>query len=203
MKHFILIRYNWKLYTENPYNIEDKDEYMTKRFPLFLRTCESLDNQTNQNFKAIVVLDITTPEKYLEPILEEVEKRGWFACYKHPAIFIKKELKIIDEWLITSRLDNDDEYYPEFVEVIQSEFRQKTEIIDVGFERVRKDTTITHNISIPISPFITLVEKHKEPHTVLCWEHTEAYHKYGGRKINRILAKQYIHGTNAYYERNR
>lgn len=174
---------------------------MESRFPLFLRCIDSLDKQTCKNFQVIVVLDIETPEKYLDPILHEIEKRDWLACYIHPAIFMKKELGIGSEWIITSRLDNDDEYYPEFVETIQSEFRQRTEIIDIGFERVRKDTTIAHNLSIPMSPFISLVENHKAPHTVLCWEHSEAHHKYGGRKINRILAKQHIHGNNAYFER--
>ncbi len=56
-EHYILVRYNRRLYSENPYNIENRSEYMLKRFPLFLRMCESLDNQTSQNFKVIVALD--------------------------------------------------------------------------------------------------------------------------------------------------
>lgn len=201
-EHFVLLRYNRQLYTDNPYKIEDPDEYMRKRFPLFLRCVASLDNQTCDWFKVIVSLDKNTPAKFLEPILEEIEKRRWMACYTHHAIFLRKQVELTEDTLITSRLDNDDEYYPEFIETIQNESIGYRGVLDVGFERCKKECR-HYNISRPASPFISLVEPTKDFKTVLSGEHSTLYKKYGGKKINRILAKQHIHGSNAYFERKR
>src|SRR5210317_450472 len=134
-KHYILTRYNSGLFTDNLYKIEDKGLYMDSRLPWFKKHLKSLDNQTNQNFTHVVSIDPNTPEEYLRPILNAVyfAKTNSVFIYEKHIDWLKRQHK--EEWLITSRLDNDDEYYPEFVETIQKNFKKERMVYDILTER--------------------------------------------------------------------
>ena len=193
-KHYILTRFNLGLYTNNPYNIENPDKWMDKRIKLFEETAlYSIKNQTVKKFKWIIAFDENTPTRYIKMIdyCDCVE-----LCFEQPHFYLRNQ-EIAAEWIITSRLDNDDCYEPEFVEDIQSNFRFETEIIDIRYQRADYMIAKEHIRNRCNSPFLSLIEKW-EPGicTAMGYNHTDMPDYFPGRKINKILATQVIHGDN-------
>ena len=199
-KHYILTRYNMGLFTNNLYKIEDKGLYMDSRLPWFKKHLKSLDNQTNQNFTHVVSIDPNTPEEYLRPILNAVyfAKTNSVFIYEKHIDYLKRQQK--EEWLITSRLDNDDEYYPEFVETIQKNFKKERMVYDILTEK----NGVTSGRGKNNSPFTTLFEPWTEGFKTIFsgGGHTELpkYYKCLRLPYGKALGKINIHGTNAYYK---
>ena len=155
-KHYILVRYNQGLYSDNPYNVSDPDEWMEHRLPMYQRLLFSLDNQTCQDFELLVSLDKNTPQKYIDQI------RGQKIYTTH-----KEYLKSIisADYVIQSRIDNDDSYNPRFVETIQNELpmfiknKRDSMIVDVGGQKNRGGKLEDIQRPHPNSPFISLITR--------------------------------------------
>lgn len=205
IKHFILIRYNNGLYTDNPYNVEDKDHYMNKRLPLFIETLKSLSNQTVKGFGVVVGLDVNTPKLFVEEIEQLSESIYPFIIfYGQPQEYVKKQT-IHEEWLLTSRLDSDDQYYPEFIETLYGYINMKKKqemILDAKGVRVKNGVTTDANRNLPNSPFISLLENPINPKTVFYGQpHTAAPRDFLARFISvKPLTKVIVHDTNVFYK---
>jgi hypothetical protein len=165
-EHLILCRYNCGLYSSNVYKVSNPDEWMINRISKFTNLLLSLKNQTCQDYKFYIFIGEKTPEYHVKTILNKVKEYLDDSKYEittgHPIRYIQN-LNIISEYVITSRIDNDDEYFPNFVKSIQECFSEKEEILDVI--GIQIDTInskkYTSGRVIPNSPFISLVEKIK------------------------------------------
>lgn len=197
-KHYIFCRHNLGLYSVNPYGIEDKEQWMTDRVPLLGRLLSSLSRQTNKNFTLILSIDTETPEHWIDVLQDFLE--GFMIpvilCEGDPRTYIAQQVTHPD-WLITSRIDNDDEYRPNFVETIQKAFRAKEEVIDVHGVQFDGLNYYTSGRKRSNSPFITLVEKWQEPVTVFHRPHSTMNTIFTGRfASNEKLYIQHIHDSN-------
>lgn len=196
--HFLLCRYNLGLYSSNPYNVKDKDGWMRERLPMFKRLLDSLEAQTNKDFILILSIDALTPVEFQKEIAELLNTYSFkfLGCTVQPREFIKT-LKIEREWMITSRIDNDDEYYPNFIETIQKSFQAKSEVLDVkGVQFDGKDYYKT-NRRYPNSPFLSLVEPSTQRKTAHYRSHT-SMNKFAPARFvsNETLYIQHIHENN-------
>lgn len=203
-KHYIFTRYNLGLYSGNPYKIEDIDNYMKSRLNLFYSHLAGLEEQTNQNFTSLVCVDLNTPSKYLDEIVEAITSTACDIKMIHelPEEWLRKQNPKAP-WLITSRLDNDDYYLPGFVETIQSNFKQRTIVYDIVHVRVKGEQRTTQERRFNNSPFTTLIEPWtKDIQTIFHGRgHTDLpRHFKCVRLSNEPLAICNVHGTNAYYK---
>lgn len=187
--HYIGCRYNYRLYKENPYKIKNRDYWMESRIDKFIKLLVSLDNQTNLNFNFIVFLDDETPEKYKEQIskclIENLHKVKFELSFISPSGFFKN-LNSTSDFLITSRIDNDDEYVSTFVETIQKNFSGVEEVLDVNGIQCDLKTNkkyILHR-KTPNSPFISLVSKTINKNSVFDFMHMSANELYNSRFVD-------------------
>jgi len=196
--HFLLCRYNLGLYSTNPYNVEDKDGWMRERLPMFKRLLDSLEAQTNKDFILVFSIDPFTPVEFQKELAELLNTYSfsWLGCTVQPREFMLT-LKIEREWMITSRIDNDDEYKPTFIETIQNAFREKREVLDVqGLQFDGKDY-YTSGRRTPNSPFISLVEPSNERKTVQYRAHSSMGKFAPARFVGTDpLYVQHIHNSN-------
>lgn len=197
-KHYLLLRYNITLFSTNVYNVKDPDEYMRKRLTMFTRFLASLDRQTNRNFTLVVGLDYDTPDHYIDEILVllDLYVDDYHLVYEQPSEWLKRRTAESD-WLITTRIDNDDEYYPEFIDTIQNNFREQTELLDVYGVQCLNGELYTSGRPAPNSPFITLVEMWDCPKTVHYKSHSVMNGEYKARFVGgKPLYIQHLHDHN-------
>lgn len=195
-KHFILTRYNLGIYDkDNPYfkTVGNPDEWMRHRAKLFDKCLISLFEQTNKNFTWIIAVDpislgtIKINEKYVNVKF----------ITEQPHIWLRKQYPGA-EWLITSRLDNDDILHPDYVDAIQSKFREVNEIIDIDYEVVDNATGLKYpsNRTKPNSPFLSLIEPWGNTiMTAMGKAHSIMSDIYPARKLG-VFAQQVIHDRN-------
>jgi hypothetical protein len=191
-KHYLLMRYNVGLYSSNPYKIENKDEWMNKRLPLFHRFLESLEKQTSDNYTLILGIDAETPNRHVDMILDTCVqyKINMLPVHGQPSEWVKK-LVPKEDWLITSRVDNDDEYKPTFIETIQSNFIEREEVLDVYGLQCFNREYYSSGRPTPNSPFISLVEPWKnDVKTVHYKSHSIMNGEYNARFVGH--APQYV-----------
>lgn len=184
-EHFLLTKFNKGLYTRSKKTGGKRtvrDEWMTHRIRLFEKYClPSIKNQATQDFKWLVLFDRNTPEKYRKRIEEYTRYRqfipvfgGWFPQH------VKRLLKPETQYLITTRIDNDDAFHKNALKNLQLHFAEQR-FLFLNFPRgyCLEDTTgrITLNGS-KSNPFITLIEKvERNPQgitiqTVRCMNHS-------------------------------
>jgi len=194
MKHYILTRFNLGLYTTNPHKIADPDQWMQHRIALFRKyTLPSLQDQTCQDYTWLLGFDPETPNKYLEPF----QIAGIKICYERPDFWLKQQTAK-DDWLITSRLDNDDILLPDFVIEIQKAFRSQREVIDVDYiaRDLKTGIDYTSNRFKANGPFLSLCEPWENITTALGRPHSEMPNYYEARRLSGYHAIQLIHDRN-------
>lgn len=197
-KHYLLCRYNVALYSQNPYNLEEPDDYMSQRLPMFMRFVKCLDQQTNDNFTLLVGIDDLTPDEFIDEIIEVLDWStvDYKIIYEQPSEWLKRQ-EPEAEWLITSRIDNDDEYYPGFIETIQKSFREQTELLDVYGVQCLDKVFYSSGRPAPNSPFITLVEPWENVKTVHYKSHSVMNGEYTARFVGtHPLYIQHLHDHN-------
>lgn len=130
-QHFILTKFNLGLY--NGYKRDkngqkvNNDQWMEHRIKLFEKYCyPSIKKQVNQNFLWLVLFDPMTPQKYLKRIKNYQRYEnfcpvfgGWFDDH------IKQILDPAKEYLITTRIDNDDAFHLQAIKSIQKRFNKE------------------------------------------------------------------------------
>lgn len=170
-KHFLLTRYNLGLYRNATQMINGKivnsdcDAWMENRLKLFRQFCyPSIWRQKNQNFTWLLLFDEKTPERYIK----EIERLR----YKNLVIVKDKEtessrniftkaIKQLNnaEYLITTRIDNDDAFHKDAVKIIQENFTgQKLEALNFNYGYCWKDGRI-YLKCYPNNMFCSLYEK--------------------------------------------
>ncbi|MBW4643619.1 MAG: putative rhamnosyl transferase [Goleter apudmare HA4340-LM2] len=184
-QHFILTRFNVRVdYSKSRTGINP--DWLTHRFKLFDQFCyPSVRSQSNQNFKWLVFFDSETPRRFQTKIQEYAQWQNFIPIYVDCEFTdeINREtvlhyLKTNVDYLITTRLDNDDAVSQDFVQLIQSNFQQQE------FEFLNFTSGyVWHNGKLYAfdyfhNPFMSLFEKIHEPtingfKTIICGQHTE------------------------------
>jgi len=179
------------------YDQPKSKEWMEHRIELFEKyTLPSILNQTNKNFTCVLCFDERTPNDVIckYDYLDNVE-----IYWDLPKYWIKTKPPETD-WILTSRIDNDDYYMDTFVEDIQKEFisRKQHMVIDIGYLMLEEKTGDVYDMERPVynSPFITLCEWWHTAEGVMAHEHTRAYNLYKGYIIPKYLSVQVIHDWN-------
>lgn len=151
MNHLVLIRFS-VIFNQSKFATNDKVELLhpsrlNKRFFYFENIClKSLINQTNKNYKCIIIIDKDIPQYYL------IKLQNLIKSLKH--IFIH-EWDINDninknDWLrkyqdnkhkysIYTRLDDDDGLSTNYMQIVENMFKKVKNMID--------DTNIFFNCS--------------------------------------------------------
>ncbi|MCF6280083.1 MAG: putative rhamnosyl transferase, partial [Flavobacteriaceae bacterium] len=175
------------------------NSWLKERFELFENFCfPSVINQTNLNFKWLVFFDINTPEEYKLKIEEYRLLSDNFQPFYIdgmdsflPSITQKINEITTTEYVITSRLDNDDSLHKEYVATIQNTFDFQdylaVDVVDgygmqTGFEQMR-----IGKMRHLYNPYISLIEKREGCKSV--WSKGHTYWKYE-KNIIRIKNKR-------------
>ncbi len=176
----------------NP-QIPDPEEWMEHRMKLFNEiTLESVMLQTETNFTWLLSFDKKTPRKIMNfyngfPRIRIIE--DWYPPDYLRMLHSYKRSPIKDgDWIITTRLDNDDYIAPTFIEKVQSQFDETFKIVDTDGRQLDLATgkLYTTERKTCNSPFISLIEQVGTPWKSICKDPAE-------REIaNKNLAKNKI-----------
>nr|WP_294937026.1 glycosyltransferase [uncultured Flavobacterium sp.] len=210
--HYLITRFNlknpdWELTKNNELLLDDT--WMDERLHLFETYClPSVVNQTNQNFEWLLFFDSSTSEKYITKIRTITEG------YKNIRLFFINGMPNFTssiaefiaanandrEFLITSRIDNDDCVHKDYINEIQRVFnKQEFLAIDIinGYTLQVEPTFILGKKEHIFNPFISLIERNQNPKTV--WHYVHNMWKKEPRIIHlkeKRLWLSVIHGKN-------
>lgn len=207
-QHFIITRFNVKVDFGSTTGLDP--DWLEHRFDLFERFCyPSVRSQSNQNFKWLVYFDAETPEPFKSKILSYASWQNFIPVFLSEKFTDEVNRSIIlryldsqPDFLITTRLDNDDAICRSFTGMIQSHFaRQEMQFITLPNGYVWQDGRL-YAFQYLSNPFLSLVERihtgtSDEFKTVLCGSHTQVT-KIGTLKQIRAEPSwlQVIHGKN-------
>lgn len=202
-KHYIFTRFNLlddKTDIYNNFKIEDPEAWMEHRIKLFDRTLPAMLSQTNQNFTWLLAFSIKTPVEIIEKY-EHIHNIR--VIYEYPKTWMKKVHPDAD-CLITSRLDNDDFYHPDFINTIQTYVNHtwlinKPKILDIDYDQLDLATGLIYssNRITPNSPFLSLMEPWGDDlKTCFHCSHTKMPDQFKAFKIRERLATMVIHDKN-------
>ena len=168
--HFLITQFNLRNFP-----VSDTDSYekwlkwTRSRIGLFREYClPSVLNQSNKEFTWLIFFDTETPVEF-SGFISEMESLPLIQiCYSDgsddfPATCtseISKRILKSGEWIMTTRLDNDDSLHKEAMAVIRQNFVPKHKYLislASGYVMNINDKTMSHYY-YPMSPFITLVE---------------------------------------------
>lgn len=208
-QHFILTRFNVRVdYSKSRAGIQP--DWLTHRFQLFDQFCyPSVRSQSNQNFKWLVFFNSETPKRFQNKIKEYTQWQNFMPIYVDCEFTneINREsvlhhLKTDVDYLITTRLDNDDAISKDFVQLIQNNFQQQDfEFLNFTSGYVWHNSKL-YSFDYLHNPFMTLIEKVHQLtingfQTIICGQHTELS---ALGKIKQIKTKptwlQVIHDKN-------
>ncbi|RED48383.1 glycosyltransferase [Seonamhaeicola aphaedonensis] len=190
--HFVITRFNLKqsIWGSDKLGAQvNSDVWLKSRYELFETYCfPSLQNQTNKDFKWLVFFDETTPQIYrdkntaLNTIFKNfipIYVKNFETFHITVPQFVKDHSEKGVNYVITTRLDNDDCFHKDAVKTIQDHFTTKeTAIIDLC-NGLTLQTTPAYKLALRehviSGPFISLCESlkpSKNPVTVYKQEHT-------------------------------
>ena len=161
-KHWIFTRWNLLDDKTDIYNnpaVPDPEEWMEHRMKLFDElTLPSVMLQSCRDFTWLLAFAPGTPG-------DVIRKYSSFpkvhVIFEYPRTYLRKMLHNRKEWIITSRLDNDDTIAPEYVELVQEQFNEQFLLVDTDGVQLDLATgrTYTPDRRSNNSPFISLIEK--------------------------------------------
>lgn len=211
-KHLLITRFNlknpeWKQLTKNNESLLD-DSWMNERLELFANYCfPSVSNQTNQNFEWLLYFDSSTSEIHKNKIAEIIGNKTNIKTFfiDGMPVFNESIIKYVQEnisteYLITSRIDNDDCIHKDFINEIQKHYdKQDFLAIDniEGYTLQIEPNFILGKKEHIFNPFISLIEKNDQPKTV--WHYVHNMWKKEPRLIHvteKRLWLSVIHGKN-------
>lgn len=211
-QHYILTRFNLRAKDWTTTKNNEKvltEEWLEERFWLFENYCfNSVKNQRNQNFKWLVFFDDHTPEVYKQKVAEYQKSYDNFIPYFIDGMdnFLPEIVKAIqnsdsEEYIITSRLDNDDCIHENYTDVIQRQFDQQDhqaiDVIDGYTVEIGEDIRLGYVTKLN-NPFISLIEKKDDFQTVWFRDRHGSwkYEKNMTRVRNERLWLSVIHSRN-------
>ena len=188
MKHFLITRFNLKgkknLKGNRLFDPLSK-EWLDKRVQLFSNYClPSVKNQTNKEFIWLVCFDIDTPKAYL-PVIENIKKDfknftpiyvdGFGGLKDKIQESIQTKITSTDDFIITTRIDNDDIIHQDFIKSIQEAYKPETNtLIDLrkGYQFIIDEkTTSLRLFTLAYNPFLSLIESADNYKTIIAEEH--------------------------------
>ena len=190
MKHFLITRFNlrhdgWTAAKDGQLVLNE--DWLSQRFNLFNHYClPSVKNQSNQNFFWSVFFDTETPQIYKE-IIEQISEsysvfqpiyiNGYPELLDSLKNFIHHHIGEKDEYIITTRLDNDDLIHKDFIDSIQNLFKPIDKmVIDLrhGYQIcVKGPKNEIREYDNSFNPFVSLVESRSYYKTVLSQMHRD------------------------------
>ena len=201
--HIIITRFNvlWSMDS-----IPADEDWLRHRLSFFRSVCcPSVMSQSNKNFRWVVLFD-SAREDWFETEINTLSKEVpfepvWVQGPLTPEVYSTIAAdRCAADWLITSRLDNDDAISRDYVKLIQSQFRgQAFEFINFRSGLQLTETGELFRSFDPSNPFISLIEKRTShpPRCVYLAPHTDVE-----RHGNVIQLKshpmwlQMLHGRN-------
>jgi hypothetical protein len=207
-EHFILIRFNVRFTGAVPgreAKLSASQDWLANRIVLFNQFClPSLKAQTDANFKTLIYFDIRTPEHYLREMrasITEYPNIKLKMCESYGSELVQQDL--IEEtggrcnWLVTTRLDNDDGINNRFVEWLHKEIRVGTmEVLNFPMGLIHCDPRIYLSRQ-ESNAFISLSEPYSSFRTVLLSPHKQMNLVAPVRNLTEDPAWiQVIHGAN-------
>lgn len=174
MNHFILTRFNLRLWKRDKHNRETQtEEWLEQRFCLFEKFClPSVKAQTCADFKWIILMHRMTPESYKCRMRHDVEGMdyvqivgvrpdvGWYFQQIFSEIINKYRDKE-DQRVITTYLDNDDALRLDYVERIQEVSYGVTDKTFIAFAyglQYYTELNLAVSVRWPNNHFISYVE---------------------------------------------
>lgn len=197
--HFLLTRFNVR------HETRASDEWLRHRLGYFERLCRSsIINQTNKNFRWLVYFDAERDEWFQREV-DRLSAGGVFEpIWVEGPLDPQKTMapvaeRAISDWVITTRLDNDDAVAFDFIESIQSEYSgQDLEFINFqsGLQ-LSDDGGLYHRLD-PSNAFISLIEKRREALTgvYIDWHDRVASHGPIRQVNSHPIWLQMVHGQN-------
>jgi len=180
MNHFILTRFNVRVAYADPETRLDP-AWLHHRFELFDRFCyPSVRNQSNHNFRWLVLFDSDTPHVFKEKIAKYARWNIFIPVYMDASNGERRRItqqEIMNHMscgvqrVVTTRLDNDDALHSRFVQTLQdiTSSMNEDEVAFINFTR----GYIWHDSKLYLTeqesnPFISMVEKAHDFQTVYC-----------------------------------
>jgi Putative rhamnosyl transferase len=184
--HFLITQFNLRNFPKSSNTAQDQWLNWTRnRIALFKEYClPSILNQTNKNFCWLIYFDLYTPSEFM-PLIKELEQYGFInVCYcdgsedffKNYFQEVKKRIKPGNQWVMTTRLDNDDALHRNAIEIIQQNFIEKDKFLislASGYVLDVERNVLAHYF-YPMSPFISLIEAiSNEPVGIFAKSHSQ------------------------------
>lgn len=190
--HYILTRFNVGLYSDNPYNVSDPNEWMEHRLELFKACKESVLTQ-DAEFQWVLAVDEATPQKYLDEIFTDDRMIMYHGNLKE----VFNTIKVDTDWVITTRMDNDDTYYEGALQAIQDVFYNRRMVIDIDYHQEYQGVKSASKRTRANSPFLSLAEPTKDE-IKTCYDkmHSNMPDHYPNFKIKYPYANMVIHDRN-------
>lgn len=180
------------------------DEWLEHRFHLFDRFCfPAVRAQTNSDFRWLVFFDVDTPGAFKKRIETYAQWDRFVPCYAESYGNLGAGRVIRDlappgsEFLITTRLDNDDAIADRYVQRVQDAFaRQEAAFINFtnGYILRKRRLYAARQYS---NTFISLIERFDGFRTVLQHRHSDLLRLGAVQQVDiEPLWLQVIHGRN-------
>ena len=127
-QHIVITRFNVRFSSDPSVKSLGIDErWLEDRFLLFEKYCvSSINAQSNQEFSWVLLFDEDTPERFLDRAEGLISNRKGSRIFKGTSFPLSDLLSRLEsiisdqcQWIITTRLDNDDALHRDFVENIQ------------------------------------------------------------------------------------
>uniref|UniRef100_UPI003217316A glycosyltransferase n=1 Tax=uncultured Draconibacterium sp. TaxID=1573823 RepID=UPI003217316A len=221
--HFLITQFNLLQFPLGN-ELKEGEEWLNwtrERIELFKEYClPSIDNQTGKNFTWLIYFDKQTPKEF-NWIIEELKNRSYIKIRfsKGNDGFMKDHINDIremsrgSEWIISSRIDNDDIFHKNAIKTIQDNFKPLDEYL-ISLTSGYTFNLHTHQMAhyfYPECPFISIIEKRdkKDIKSIFYKSHTqwdelklkvfkELFNK--NRKSTFIIEQPYwiqlVHGKN-------
>ena len=225
-QHFVLTQFNLRNFPKSK-NSEYKKwlEWTRERVQLFEKYClPSVLNQTESNFTWILYFDEETPEEFSDFIdrMNSYTNIAIHFCNGADGFqngymeAVKSRLAKGVEWVVTSRMDNDDCVHKDMVKNIQRniQFKHGFLVSLASGYALKESTKKMAHYYYPMSPFLTIVEQNdsangifEKGHTVWpelrLWIYKELWTEWFASKsrmvrfvLNKPMWVQVIHQTN-------
>jgi hypothetical protein len=207
LEHVVLTRFNVR-YTQNPTSISigNDPRWLRHRFELFEKYClPCLIQQRNQDFTWLIFFDNDTPPAFSARARELVNSRPRthiIFCDSLPIERVREEISkhitTKPEWLLSTRIDNDDGIHNEFLSSVRDAAKHNfAHVINVPVGLILKARrTYVHRHES--NAFISLFEPYSLANTVFSiTRHIDAAKNYPVfQSGERALWLQVIHGKN-------
>ncbi|MGL1860951.1 MAG: putative rhamnosyl transferase [Pseudodesulfovibrio sp.] len=213
-RHFIITRFNVNIYPiDFPQRIEDT--WLALRFEFFQKICfPSIRTQRNQGFEWLVLFDEQTPARYkkLIDLFSRYENFTPLYCGEYKTIMPKVSAYMTEnsrdvDWVLTTRLDNDDALSVDFVDSLHQIVRAMGEdelapsdTLYINFPQgLQYSDGVVYDFEDATNAFVSLLERKENPHSVF-WVDHPAIHDVAPviQAKTKPLWLQNVHETNVY-----